>query len=159
MTEQEKIKLKSLNILNNGVVHHKNKSNNYKKHYSTSFLPLSQTYQINNSHINSVKNIHSINLNQFSNSSNINKVKDSQKSNSSTNYYNKNKYSFYPIKEIQMEYLPQDTNQYYSPIKYHNTQIVSHSAHNHKFTSLNLNNTNSNIGKAKKIITNPNHKK
>lgn len=158
MTEQEKIKLKSLNILKNGVVHHKNKTNSYKKNYSISYpsINLSQSYSLTNSLINNSTNI---NLNHFNNALSItgNITKDSY----NTNYYNyntKKKLILYQINEIQMEYLPQSSNQFYSPLKY-NTQIISNSTHNHKCNTINLNNSNSNIIKAKKIITNPNHKK
>jgi len=67
MTEHEKIKLQSLNILKNGVMSKHNKSNKYKKNYSSVlFLPRQLQYTPSNTPISDFLKIEENELNSES---------------------------------------------------------------------------------------------
>ncbi len=67
MTEHEKIKLQSLNILKNGVMSKHNKSNKYKKNYSSVlFLPRQLQYTPSNTSITNFLKIEENELNSES---------------------------------------------------------------------------------------------
>jgi hypothetical protein len=91
MTEHEKIKLKSFNILKSNTVINKTNRNNYKKHFSFT-LQRTQT-----------KTSYCLNSNTNLNTSTLNNT------------------TFYPIKEIQIEYLPQNKN---APLKFQHSNVV-----------------------------------
>jgi hypothetical protein len=127
MTEQEKIKLKSLNILKSGVIHHRSNKNPLKKNYSVSF-PL--TMSVNNIPI----------LPASRESRDVRESRESRESRAAR--------IFCPIKEIQMEYLASLNRDSLSPINYFQNGITSINAQHLPLSS----NVSSTI-KAKRIIT------
>jgi hypothetical protein len=126
MTEQEKIKLKSLNILKNGVIHRTNR-NNFKKNYSISF-PLTI----------SVHNIPTI--------PGARETREQRETRESRE--NRATRIFHPIKEIQMEYIAAFSREVFSPIKYFPNGNNLITTVNNRLYSSNVNSI-----KAKRIIT------
>jgi len=97
MTEQEKIKLKSLNILKSGIIHHRTNKNPLKKNYSVSF-PLTM----------SVNNIPMLHAGREAREQR--EARETRESRAAR--------IFCQIKEIQMEYLATFNTDSLSPLKY-----------------------------------------